>query len=54
MGQDAYSDIKQIIGGRSSPVIFDVGANVGQTVDILLNLFPDAVLHGFEPGSTAF
>jgi hypothetical protein len=30
MGQDAYCDIKQIIGEKSSPVLFDVGANVGQ------------------------
>jgi len=39
MGQDAYCDIKQIIGEKSSPVLFDVGANVGQIIDILLNLF---------------
>ena len=54
MGQDAYSDIKQILAEKPSPVLFDVGANVGQTIDILLNLFPVAVIHGFEPGSTAF
>ena len=53
MGQDAYCHIKQIIGEKSSPVLFDVGANVGQIIDILLNyLFPGAVVHGFEPGST--
>lgn len=54
MGQNAYCDIKQIIGHKSSPVLFDVGANVGQTIDILFNLFPDAMIHGFEPSSTAF
>jgi hypothetical protein len=50
MGQDAYCDIKQIIGEKSSLVLFDVGANVGQIIDILLiYLFPGAVVHGFEP-----
>ena len=54
MGQDAYFDIKGIIGSNLSPVIFDVGANVGQTIDALRRLFPCPTIHAFEPGQAAF
>ena len=54
MGQDAYFDIKGIIGSNSSPITFDVGANVGQTIDALRSLFPSPTIHAFEPDQTAF
>jgi FkbM family methyltransferase len=38
----------------SSPVIFDVGANVGQSIDLFRYMFPDAKLFLFEPGEIAF
>jgi FkbM family methyltransferase len=41
-------------GGGNTPVIFDVGANVGQTTRISRELFPNATIHAFEPGSEAF
>ena len=54
-GQDAYADIQRLIGSSTrSPNIFDIGANVGQTVDVLLGLFPLANIHAFEPGRAAF
>jgi FkbM family methyltransferase len=54
-GTDAYADIQRLIGSSTrSPIIFDVGANVGQTVDTLLALFPTANIHAFEPGRAAF
>jgi FkbM family methyltransferase len=34
--------------------IFDVGANVGQTVSVLKRRFPRAEIHAFEPVPTAF
>jgi len=37
-----------------SPVIFDVGANVGQTVESFLNIWPKAEIHCFEPMEKAF
>lgn len=36
------------------PVMFDVGANAGQTTRSMLELFPGAMIHAFEPGSRAF
>src|SRR4051812_18212186 len=49
LGQDAYLDIKGLIGSNLSPVIFDVGANVGQTIDALRETFPRPTIHAFEP-----
>ncbi len=40
--------------GRPRPVMFDVGANAGQTTKSMRELFPSAVIHAFEPGTRAF
>ena len=53
IGQDAYLDIRRIVGSKS-PVIFDVGANAGQTIDDLRKVFPSPTIHAFEPGKVAF
>jgi FkbM family methyltransferase len=37
------------IGGRKSPVFFDVGANIGHYSAMLLGQFPNAFIHAFEP-----
>lgn len=34
---------------RPQPLIIDVGANKGQTIDFFLGIAPDAVIHSFEP-----
>jgi len=52
-GQTAVTDIKRLIG-RDKPVLFDVGANIGQTIDDLLAAFPRSEVHAFEPGEKAF
>ena len=31
------------------PIIFDVGMNHGQTVEKVISIFPEFILHGFEP-----
>lgn len=46
-------DLPKLIAA-SSPVIFDVGANVGQSIDLFRSLFPGARLFSFEPGAAAF
>jgi hypothetical protein len=48
IGQNAYSDIKRFIAPNSSPVIFDVGANVGQTIDAFREVFPQPKIHAFR------
>lgn len=47
-------DIQGLFGGRSLEVIFDVGANEGQTAVQFARAFPNAVIHSFEPFSVAF
>jgi FkbM family methyltransferase len=37
-----------------TPVIFDVGANVGQSVDRLKEAWPDSTVHSFEPMPEAY
>lgn len=45
---DPFAQMRELIS-RDQPVLFDVGANVGQTAATLRGLFPTAVLHCFEP-----
>ncbi|MCF8464019.1 MAG: FkbM family methyltransferase [Flavobacteriales bacterium] len=51
-----YDDVKMLLDRLSihNPIMFDVGANHGQTIDILTNYFPTGIIHAFEPGRTAF
>lgn len=35
--------------GVGSPVVFDVGANKGDTVELYREMFPDGTVHCFEP-----
>ncbi len=40
--------------GVTAPVIFDVGANIGQSVETFLKAFPDSAIYSFEPNPAAF
>ena len=48
--------LQQVRRGDRPPVIFDVGANRGQFLQLALTLFAgrQTVIHAFEPSSTAF
>ena len=37
-----------------SPILFDVGANVGKYTLMLANIFPNASIHSFEPGHATY
>jgi FkbM family methyltransferase len=47
-GQSPWADAADIISAKIK-LIFDVGANVGQTSMELTHAFPDAQIYGFEP-----
>lgn len=47
-------DLQRFMGGRSLGVLFDVGANVGQTLGHLLKYAPDAEIYSFEPTDSAY
>lgn len=53
-GDDPWRDMKVFVRADSSPVIFDVGANVGQTCVSMRADFPKAVIHAFEPSPRTF
>jgi FkbM family methyltransferase len=48
-GIDWLWDVQRIIHGRRLGIVFDVGANVGETTVTVKARFPDAEVHAFEP-----
>lgn len=50
MGQNLTDDLITIMGGANRDlVLFDVGANIGQTAERFARAFPRATIHAFEP-----
>jgi FkbM family methyltransferase len=47
-------DISRFAGKRDLPIIFDVGANIGQTTHDLVRYFPHSSIYCFEPVSESF
>jgi FkbM family methyltransferase len=57
VGNDPFADMRRFLGGApgvSKPVIFDVGANTGQSVRRFKETFPESVVHTFEPSPKTF
>lgn len=50
--RDPFDDLKKL--APRSPVVFDVGANLGQSIELFRSTFQDPVIHAFEPGRSAF
>ncbi|MFC2053453.1 FkbM family methyltransferase [Chloroflexota bacterium] len=46
--------LKYVISSLKKPVVFDVGANIGDWCQAALQINPQAQIHCFEPGSYAF
>ena len=38
----------------NSPVILDVGANKGQSIDFFKSIYPDCLIYAFEPNPRLF
>ncbi|WCJ58129.1 FkbM family methyltransferase [Fontisphaera persica] len=53
-GRDSLMDVANLFGPSPPKVIFDVGANVGQFLGRVLQHFPSAHCHAFEPFPQAF
>jgi FkbM family methyltransferase len=53
IGGDPFIDMARLVGG-TSPLIFDVGANIGQSIENFRLRFSDPLIHSFEPGPEAF
>lgn len=52
--KDPFEDIKRLLKNKSTPVIFDVGANVGQSINRFKKKFPKSTIYSFEPGSNTY
>jgi FkbM family methyltransferase len=53
IGGDAFFDMARLVS-VNDPLVFDVGANVGQTIANLRSTFPKARIHSFEPSPASF
>jgi FkbM family methyltransferase len=53
LGFDAFIDMQKL-AATPSPLVFDVGANRGQTIERFRRHFERPVIHAFEPGRDAF
>lgn len=53
-GNDVFYDLSQRAPGFACSVIFDVGANHGQSVGKLRRAFPESRIYCFEPIESAF
>jgi hypothetical protein len=48
-----FLDMKRHLNNKENPVVFDIGANVGQTIETVLSVFSDSIIYSFEPNETA-
>jgi len=47
-------DDLRVLFPQASPVCFDIGANRGQTIELLQDCLNEPVIHSFEPASTTY
>jgi FkbM family methyltransferase len=53
LGFDAYEDMRKL-AATDAPLVFDIGANRGQTIEHFRSAFAHPVIHAFEPGRDTF
>jgi FkbM family methyltransferase len=51
---DPWEDLTSFLKDEKIPVLFDIGANVGQTALTMRGMFPRAIIHAFEPSPSTF
>jgi FkbM family methyltransferase len=54
LGVKAFDDIKRLMPTEQPAVIFDIGANSGQSVRTFKKLFPGSQIHSFEPSPAVY
>lgn len=53
VGFDSFEDMKRRTINQN-PIVFDIGANIGQTVEKFKKLLPLSEIHSFEPGPETY
>ena len=51
---DLFGLVKIYLPDWAPSLVFDVGANVGQTVADVVRRFPECKVHAFEPSPASF
>jgi FkbM family methyltransferase len=54
VGLDPYHDMRRFTNAVADPMVFDVGANVGQSIERMRTYFDRPVIHAFEPSPDTF
>ena len=54
IGSDPFKDMAFFLNGIGEPIIFDIGANIGQSVDRIKKAIPRSIIHSFEPSPDSF
>lgn len=54
IGRDPWRDIQILLPATLNPVCLDVGAHRGETIRSILEHFPEAFIHAFEPDPDNF
>jgi FkbM family methyltransferase len=54
IGRDPYKDMRRLVTSNEYPILFDVGANRGQSIALFRAHFPLPVIHAFEPAPSTF
>ena len=49
-----FADQKRLLAGREVRAIVDAGANIGNTVALYMDLFPEAHVYAFEPSPRTY
>jgi FkbM family methyltransferase len=53
VGKDPLNDMAKLLH-NDHPLVFDVGANIGQSIQRFRSRFPRCIIHSFEPSPTTF
>ena len=53
-GESEDLDLQVLLRREKQPIIFDVGANTGQSIDRFRSLFPESKIYSFEPDKVSF
>ncbi len=54
INDDVIKIVRKMVDQGKKPIIFDVGANIGQSITLYKRYFSDAIIHAFEPSSQTF
>jgi FkbM family methyltransferase len=54
VGRDPFRDMQRFLAREKKPLILDIGANIGQSVDNFREAFPAATIHSFEPSPKTY